>query len=107
MSSGGNVLLENAEEQAEQFFKKAKKFIPTIARLLLVATFIDDGLRMWTHYGEQANFFRRRYPEFIVHVIILINLALQLSGSGMVMVRKHVEIAVCLLGFIVVFQVCC
>lgn len=104
MSANGNQLLQNAEEHAEAFFKKAKKYIPTIARLLLVATFIDDGFRMWTHYGEQAHFFRRRYPEVIVHAIILINMVLQLAGSGMVMVRKHVEIAVGVLGFIVVFQ---
>ena len=101
-----NQFLHNAEEQAEIFFKKAKKFIPTIARLLLVATFIDEGLRMWTHYGEQAHFFQRRYPTFIVHLIIWINLVLQLAGSGMIMVRKHVEIAVGMLSFIVIFQVC-
>lgn len=101
-----NQFLENAEEQAELFFKKAKRYIPTIARLLLVATFIDDGLRMWTHYDEQAHFFRRRYAEFIVHLIILINMSMQLIGSGMIMFRKHVEIAVFMLTFIVIFQVC-
>eukprot|EP01134_Creolimax_fragrantissima_P000605 CFRG0605T1 len=99
-----NSNLEKAEEKAEQVFRSAKKYLPTIARLLLVATFIDDGIRMWTHWHEQAQFFRRRFPLFICHAFVVVNLVLQLLASGMVLARKQVVPAVAMLFAIVVLQ---
>eukprot|EP00123_Amoebidium_parasiticum_P001054 comp12044_c0_seq1/m.6749 comp12044_c0_seq1/g.6749 ORF comp12044_c0_seq1/g.6749 comp12044_c0_seq1/m.6749 type:complete len:268 (-) comp12044_c0_seq1:173-976(-) len=96
--------LEGSEDIAEDFFRATKKLLPIVARLCLVATFIDDGFRMWTHWNEQAMFFRIRYPDAIVYIIILVNMILQLAGSGMVMARQQVMVAVGMLAFIVLFQ---
>eukprot|EP00124_Ichthyophonus_hoferi_P000543 Ihof_evm21s20 gene=Ihof_evmTU21s20 len=46
-------ILDVAENNVEACFKTNKKFIPHIARLFLVSTFIDDGVRMITYWQEQ------------------------------------------------------
>eukprot|EP00124_Ichthyophonus_hoferi_P004353 Ihof_evm3s468 gene=Ihof_evmTU3s468 len=104
MSIVTKSILEGCEVHAEHFFTVTKKLLPTIARFCLVATFLDDGFRMWTHWNEQAMFFRSMYSNPIVYSIIIINLVLQLVGSAMVLLRQKVMIAVCFLAFIIFFQ---
>lgn len=105
--------------------------LPTIARLCLIATFFEDGLRMWFQWKEQReymdmswgcgqviciftlNAYLRSYvltpnfllpQQFFATLFVLINLVGQLGGCLLVIFRYRVEIACGTLFFIVVLQ---
>eukprot|EP00123_Amoebidium_parasiticum_P016676 comp23540_c0_seq1/m.39698 comp23540_c0_seq1/g.39698 ORF comp23540_c0_seq1/g.39698 comp23540_c0_seq1/m.39698 type:complete len:276 (-) comp23540_c0_seq1:464-1291(-) len=97
-------MVESAEEQVEGLFRTTKKYVPHVARLLLVATFIDDGIRMITYWNEQVAFFRTMYPYPVVVLILLVNCLLQLGCAAMVLGRRYSDYAVYGLFFVLVFQ---
>lgn len=112
-----------------QVIRKGKYVLPTLARLCLIATFLEDGLRMYFQWNEQREYmdmswgcgkvtiFRSAqkncfisiiflpHVQFLATVFVIINLFGQLGGCIMVMGRLKVEIACGLLFFIVVLQV--
>lgn len=81
--------------------------MPTVARLCLIATFFEDGLRMYFQWNEQREYMDMSWGcgKFLATVFVLTNLFGQLGGCGMVIARFKVDIAVGLLFFIVVLQV--
>lgn len=78
-----------------------------MARLCLIATFFEDGLRMYFQWNEQREYMDMSWGcgKFLATVFVLTNLFGQLGGCGMVIARFKVDIAVGLLFFIVVLQV--
>jgi len=90
-----------------QVIKRGKNVLPTVARLCLIATFFEDGLRMYFQWNEQREYMDMSWGcgKFLATVFVLVNLLGQLGGCGMVMARFKVDIAVGLLFFIVVLQV--
>jgi len=90
-----------------QVIKRGKNVLPTVARLCLIATFFEDGLRMYIQWNEQREYMDMSWGcgKFLATVFVLVNLLGQLGGCGMVMARFKVDIAVGLLFFIVVLQV--
>jgi uncharacterized membrane protein YphA (DoxX/SURF4 family) len=80
--------------------------LPSIARLCLVSTFIEDGIRMWFQWSEQRDYMNASWGVgyFIASLFVLFNLLGQLSGSTLVLVRLHVKPAVYLLFAIVCLQ---
>lgn len=87
--------------------KRGKHVLPTVARLCLIATFFEDGLRMYFQWNEQREYMDMSWGcgKFLATVFVLTNLFGQLGGCGMVIARFKVDIAVGLLFFIVVLQV--
>eukprot|EP01137_Pigoraptor_chileana_P032337 Opistho-2@21557 len=98
--------LNNAEVVADDFIRGSRKYLPTLGRLLLVATFIEDGLRMWFQWNDQAGYFRRQWGAGTVLVTLFLtyNMIAQIGASAMVVARKHVEVAVGILFSVVVLQ---
>ena len=57
---GGNStyesLLSKADDVADRFLRSSKHYLPHLARLCLVSTFLEDGLRMWFQWTEQKDY---------------------------------------------------
>lgn len=90
-----------------QVLRRSKTFLPHIARLCLLSTFIEDGFRMWFQWTLQVDFFTSHWG---VHYIfgaffVLVNMLAQGAGCGMVIARKYVQYACGILVFVVVIQV--
>ncbi|XP_071551542.1 surfeit locus protein 4 homolog [Panulirus ornatus] len=101
-----NEFLGRAEDFADQFLRYSKNYLPHVARLCLVSTFLEDGLRMWWQWHEQREYMDISWGcgYFLATLFVLINLIGQLGGVFMVLFRKKVEVACGLLLFIVILQ---
>ena len=105
--SSYNRILSQADDLADSVLRKTKVYLPHLARFCLVATFIEDGLRMWFQWREQKDYINLTWHcgEFLGHVFVLVNMLAQLGGCGMVLVRKFVPIAVGMLFGVILLQV--
>ncbi|KAJ6638988.1 Surfeit locus protein 4 like [Pseudolycoriella hygida] len=101
-----NEYIAKTEDIADQVIRKGKYVLPTLARLCLIATFLEDGLRMYFQWNEQREYMDMSWGcgKFLATVFVIVNLFGQLGGCIMVMGRLKVEIACGLLFFIVVLQ---
>jgi len=99
-------LLAKAEDIADQVLRHGKYVLPTIARLCLISTFLEDGIRMWVQWTEQREYMDMSWGcgKFLATVFVLVNLIGQLGGCVMVIGRFRVAIACGVLFFIVVLQ---
>ncbi|XP_031844244.1 surfeit locus protein 4 [Nomia melanderi] len=99
-------VISKAEEIADQVIRNGKHILPTLARVCLIATFLEDGLRMWFQWSEQREFMNSTWGcgTFLATIFVLVNLIGQLGGCVMVIGRWKVSIACGMLFFIVVLQ---
>lgn len=111
MSGGGSSTydkaLSQADDLADRILRHSKHYLPHLARLCLIATFLEDGLRMWFQWREQKDYVSLtwRCGDFLAHMFVVWNMVVQLVGCGMVLVRKYVYVAVGMLFSIIVLQV--
>uniref|UniRef100_A0A646QFW2 Surfeit4 n=1 Tax=Hemiscolopendra marginata TaxID=943146 RepID=A0A646QFW2_9MYRI len=101
-----NEIVSKAEEIADQVLRKLKHVLPTVARLCLISTFFEDGIRMFSQWNEQREYMDLSWScgKFIATLFVLINLVCQLVGCGMVLFRLYVPIACTILFGIVLLQ---
>merc|ERR1712080_173967 len=85
---------------------EAKHVLPHLARLCLVSTFFEDGIRMWVQWSEQREYMDISWGcgWFLATLFVVINLLGQLGGVTMVMLRLKVDIACGILFGIVFLQ---
>ncbi|KAI8336127.1 SURF4 family-domain-containing protein [Chlamydoabsidia padenii] len=100
--------LEHVSSTMEDIIDKVgqplKPYIPVIARFLIVATFLEDALRISMQWTEQLGFMelRRGFPRGLSHLFLSLNVIVMLFGSFMVIVKRRQELAVYgLLGVVV------
>lgn len=100
-------VLSKADDVADRILRHSKHYLPHIARLCLIATFLEDGLRMWFQWREQKDYVNLtwRCGEILAHAFVLINMVGQIVGCAMVLVRKYVPVAVSMLFGVIVLQV--
>ncbi len=105
--SAYDKVLSQADDVADSVLRATKRYLPHIARFCLVATFLEDGLRMWFQWTDQKDYINLTWHcgEFLGHVFVLLNMVCQIAGCGMVLVRKYVPIAVGMLFGIIMLQV--
>ncbi|CAF4109909.1 unnamed protein product [Rotaria magnacalcarata] len=96
-----------AEDYADTFLHHTKHFLPHVARFCLVATFLEDGIRMWMQWTEQREYIMKSWSVgwLIGTLFVIINLFGQLVPCGMILTRKKTDIACGMLVFIIGFQV--
>ena len=81
--------------------------MPHVARLCLISTFLEDGIRMWVQWGEQRDYISVTWNcgYIIGTLFVIVNLIGQLGGCILVLIRKHVNIACGILFFVIALQV--
>uniref|UniRef100_T1IWM1 Surfeit locus protein 4 homolog n=1 Tax=Strigamia maritima TaxID=126957 RepID=T1IWM1_STRMM len=101
-----NELLSKAEDVADQVLRRGKYILPTLARICLVSTFLEDGIRMWTQWNEQREYMDLSWGcgWFFASIFVFTNLVGQLAGCIMVVCRLYVPVACGTLFGIVVLQ---
>jgi uncharacterized membrane protein YphA (DoxX/SURF4 family) len=112
-SSSQQSLTQKAHEMAENIDNllgtiagPIKPFLPGIGRFLIVATFIEDALRIVTQWRDQVSYIWnvRNLPYFVAVLFLGINVVCMLLGSFSVIFKKRLEFGVGALIFVVVSQ---
>ena len=98
--------LSTLEDTAELATKAAKPVLPHLARILLVATFLEDGIRMWTQFTEQREYIMILWGcgHLLASLFVVINLVCEISAVAMVVNRFLTNVACGMLIFIIVLQ---
>lgn len=98
--------LSQAEDYADVFLQKTKYILPHVARLCLISTFIEDGIRMWMQWSEQRDYIMRSWnvSSILGTIFVITNLLGQLVPCGMILSRKKTDFACGILVFIIGFQ---
>ncbi|KAG1304757.1 hypothetical protein G6F64_008931 [Rhizopus arrhizus] len=99
--------MSNVKEQIEAFSTKVedivdrigqplKPYIPAISRFLIIATFIEDSLRIIAQWKDQLLFMQevRSFPRGLSHLFLGLNVLVMLSASSLIMAKKHQAYAV-------------
>ncbi|CDQ75720.1 surfeit 4, like isoform X4 [Oncorhynchus mykiss] len=92
---GQNDLMSNAEDVADQFLRVTKQYLPHVARLCLISTFLEDGIRMWFQWNEQRDYIEATWScgYFLAACFVLLNLLGQLGGCVLILSRNFVQYA--------------
>ncbi|ETE60280.1 Surfeit locus protein 4, partial [Ophiophagus hannah] len=66
-----------------QFLRVTKQYLPHVARLCLISTFLEDGIRMWFQWSEQRDYINTTWNcgYLLASIFVFINLFGQLRGS--------------------------
>ncbi|XP_063266111.1 surfeit locus protein 4 isoform X2 [Prinia subflava] len=86
MSDNRNIL---------SFLRVTKQYLPHVARLCLISTFLEDGIRMWFQWSEQRDYIDGTWNcgYFLASIFVFLNLFGQLSGCILVLSRNFVQYA--------------
>ncbi|CDW52788.1 surfeit locus protein 4 [Trichuris trichiura] len=106
VSQNQKQLLSKAEDVADEVLRHTKHILPHVARLCLISTFIEDGLRMWMQWGAQRDYVQDVWHcgWLLANLFVLFNFLGQLIPCAMVMLRKQVAISCVVLVLVVVVQ---
>ncbi|EEH37156.1 surfeit locus protein [Paracoccidioides lutzii Pb01] len=94
------------EDWLDTISDPVKPYLPAIGRFLIVVTFLEDTLRIFTQWSDQLTYLRefRSIPWGITHIFLILNIVAMVSCSVLVIARKHSEYAVAGLLSVVVAQ---
>lgn len=107
MNSGRQKeLFSKAEDVVDTVLKYSKNYLPTVARLCLTSTFIEDGIRMWFQWGEQRDYISYSWScgSFFGTLFVILNLFCQLIPCGLILARKHAQVSCYILFGIIALQ---
>uniref|UniRef100_A0A2K5M854 Surfeit locus protein 4 n=1 Tax=Cercocebus atys TaxID=9531 RepID=A0A2K5M854_CERAT len=92
---GQNDLMGTAEDFADQFLRVTKQYLPHVARLCLISTFLEDGIRMWFQWSEQRDYIDSTWNcgYLLASSFVFLNLLGQLTGCVLVLSRNFVQYA--------------
>lgn len=101
------MVITRCEDYTETLARNTRKVLPTIGRLLLISTFVEDGLRLLFNTHDHVNHFSYNWGlnyhfSLFLTIVMIINL---LFGSLFVMMRYKVTESSAVLGFTIFAQV--
>lgn len=94
------------EDMLNTLGEPVKPYLPAIGRFLIVVTFLEDSLRIFTQWRDQLLYLHdfRNIPNGITHLFLITNVIAMLTCSTLVIIRKHSDYAVFGLMGVVVTQ---
>ncbi|KAK2120539.1 Surfeit locus protein 4 [Saguinus oedipus] len=77
------------------FLRVTKQYLPHVARLCLISTFLEDGIRMWFQWSEQRDYIDTTWNcgYLLASSFVFLNLLGQLTGCVLVLSRNFVQYA--------------
>ncbi|KAI9685978.1 MAG: hypothetical protein M1822_003961 [Bathelium mastoideum] len=81
-----------------------KPYLPHLGRFLIVVTFLEDALRIFTQWNDQLVYLHdyRHIPNGLTHIFLIVNVIAMTTSSFLIIARKYTEYAVGgLLGVVV------
>lgn len=99
-------IIKQLEDISDTVIRKTKDYLPFLSRLCLVATFLEDGVRMWYQWKEQSSYINHHWNcgSFIANLFVVYNLFGQLIPSGLVLAQRFVKPSVGVLFGVVFTQ---
>ncbi|CED85595.1 surf4-domain-containing protein [Phaffia rhodozyma] len=95
---------DRIEDVIERFTQPVKPYLPAAARFLIVATFLEDALRIITQFSDQLWYLQtqRKFYWGFSHLFLATNVVVMISCSALVIKRLHPHYAVIgLLGVVI------
>uniref|UniRef100_A0A7N8XUB3 Surfeit locus protein 4 n=1 Tax=Mastacembelus armatus TaxID=205130 RepID=A0A7N8XUB3_9TELE len=92
------------------FLRTTKHHLPHVARLCLVSTFLEDGVRMWFQWGEQSEYIDSTWGcgRFLANIFVLLNLlghfGVNAGGCVLILSRNFVQYSCFALFTIIALQ---
>lgn len=99
-------LSSRAEDLIDVYTQSLKPYIPAFGRFLIVATFLEDALRILLQWSDQATYLTiyRGFPAILTQLFLLTNVVLMTAASALVIMRRFPIVAVGALFFVVLLQ---
>ncbi|ORY35265.1 SURF4-domain-containing protein, partial [Rhizoclosmatium globosum] len=68
-----------------------KPHMPLIARFLIIATFYEDSLRLWTQWDDQSKFLKgyRGFSSTTADLFLALNILTMTTSSTLLLLKKH------------------
>lgn len=97
---------DQVEGLVDQYLGAAKPYVPSIGRFFIVATFLEDSLRIMSQWKDQVYYLStyRHLYEWVVKLFLSGNVIAMIVGSVLVILRKKPELATAILSTIVLLQ---
>jgi len=82
----------------ESSIMQYRQHLPTIGRILIVLTFLEDSWRIAIGWNMQVSFLCHpenhfQFPTFLAHIFLMFTLLSQLVGGTLVVVNKQIKFA--------------
>uniref|UniRef100_A0A060T0U8 ARAD1C18414p n=1 Tax=Blastobotrys adeninivorans TaxID=409370 RepID=A0A060T0U8_BLAAD len=99
-------LSEQVDNMLGVVARPVKPFLPAIGRFLIVVTFIEDAFRIMSQWGDQVHYvYNVRHVPYVLTLLFFgLNILCMFAGSALVILKRHLEIGVGALMFVVVSQ---
>eukprot|EP00041_Stephanoeca_diplocostata_P006383 m.82454 g.82454 ORF g.82454 m.82454 type:complete len:270 (+) comp16337_c0_seq1:135-944(+) len=103
--------MDVADDLADKVLRVSKNYLQPVGRLLLLSTFVEDGIRMFFQWGEQTEYIMQQWRtgSFFAVLFVLFNLVGQLVPCAVILTlrqkqhRHLIKLAVgCLLAVMLV-----
>lgn len=94
------------EDLIDEYSRPLKPHVPSIGRFFIVATFYEDSLRIFTQWSEQIYYLYnyRKFWKWLTILFLTLNIAVMVSASTLLILRKKPEFSTSVLIVVVVLQ---
>lgn len=100
------LFIGTLEEKSDELYRNTRNVLPHVARGCLVATFVEDGLRMLFQCDLQQSYVAKVWDcgFLLSSLFVILAVVGQLGAAGLILARKNVDIGCGLLFGVMILQ---